>query len=184
MEHGTAQRVNSGLPANGQPRKERCAEVSTPIRERGNGCDAARDELRFAVLLEAEEEERLVVTVVKFPEQNWSAHREAIVVLALGVTNVLPRLGKVIRDSGSICKGRTGIQKLVYQIIVGSSVKLVRSGFHRVVEIPASSLSILSGIVARLDCHFLDRVNTGLIDLVLLAPHTVGCILPFDANGL
>ena len=135
-------------------------------------------------MLEAEKEKRLVVSVVKFPENDGSPNRKPIVVLPLRVPDMLPCLRRVVCDGGSVGERYSRIQKFIHQIIVCAAVELVRTGFHRVVEIAAARLSVLGGIIARLNGNLLDRIDPGLSHLVLLTPHTIGRVLTLDSNSL
>src|SRR6185436_18631159 len=55
---------------------------------------------------------------------------------------------------------------------------------HSEIEVAAARLAEFSRIVAGLDGHFLNRVQSGLGNLGLLFPDTVGGVLAFDTNGL
>ena len=123
------------------------------------------------------------MAVIELAELDWPAHGKAIVVFALCVPDVLSSSPRVVL-SDSVREGGARAKSLVHDVIVCAPMELIRAGLHRVVEVPASSLSVLGGIIARLDCHLLDRVNARLIDLILLPPHAVGGILTLNSNGV
>src|SRR5262249_25341186 len=122
--------------------------------------------------------------IVELSKQDRPTHRESVVAFPLGIPDVLASLGWVIRDRGSVREGRTRIQKLVHEVFVRAPMELISPRFHRVIEVPASRLSILAGIIARLYGSFLDGVDTHLANLVILPKHTIRCILPLDSNGV
>src|SRR5207253_4712068 len=102
-----------------------------------NRCDSGVDELRFAILLEIEKEERLVVPVVQFSQLDRTADVEPVIVLALSVPDVLSRPAR-IADRKSVGEWSAGIQSLVHKVVEYRSMKLIGAGLHRVVEIAAT----------------------------------------------
>src|SRR5206468_11225515 len=63
---------------------------------------------------------------------------------SLRVPDVLPSLGWVVRDCGSVCERCTCIQKLVPKIFVRAAMELVRARFHRVIEVDRKSTRLNS----------------------------------------
>ncbi len=61
---------------------------------------------------------------------------------------------------------------------------LVGAGFHGEVQITAARPAVFSGEVAGLYRDFLDGVGSLLGGLILLAPHTIGGVHPFNHDGL
>src|SRR5207237_8647647 len=93
-------------------------------------------------------------------------------------------LATEIADRGPVGKRRARIEGLVYKVIEHSTVDLVGSRFHGVVEISAARLPVLGIKIAGLDGDFLHRINARLITLVELTPHAVRRILTINADGL
>ena len=137
----------------------------------------------FAILLKIEEEESLVVPVVQLSQPDGTADIEPIVVFALPVPDVLScPAGIAGRDS--VCEWSSSVQSLVHKVIEYCPMELIRAGLHGVIEIAATSLTKLRGIIAGLNGDFLDGIHARLNALIDLPVHAVGGILAFDANGM
>src|SRR5207244_3619147 len=106
-----------------------------------------------------------------------------VIVLALSVPDVLSRPAR-IADRKSVGEWSAGIQSLVHKVVEYRSMKLIGAGLHRVVEIAATGLTKLRGIIARLNGDFLNRIHARLHALIDLPVHAVGGVLAFDADGV
>ena len=131
----------------------------------------------LAELLEVEEEECLVFTVVQFRNSDRSAQREPVVVPVQWVLDV-PGAAGVDGER------QARVQSRVLEIVVRGAVVLVGARLHGVVDVSAAHLPILSREIAGLDRHFLNGVHTLLDRLAVHLLKAVGGVLAFHANGL
>ena len=140
-------------------------------------------EVVLAELFEIDEEKCLVSAVVQFGYPNRAAEREAVIVAAHTVADVLPvrwigAVGAVL--GASVGKGQTGVQSFIHKIVVAAAMELVGAGFHRVVEISAGRLPVFRIEVAGLNGDFLNGVHATLAVLLRNLPDVAGRVLPFN----
>src|SRR6202030_3649277 len=95
-----------------------------------------------------------------------AAQRKPVIILPLRVADMLTLLQTVAR--AGVGERSTRVESLVHEIIVRASMQLIAARLHRVVEVAAAYLAVLRRKVAGLNRDFLDRVQAGLIDLILL----------------
>ena len=164
-------------------RQKRGAEITATVSKCRNCCNPRVDELCFAILLEIEEEETLAVAVVQLSQPDRPAEVKSIVVFALCVPDVLARSPR-ITCGNPVCKRRAGVQRFVHEVIEYSSVELVGTRLHRVIEVAAARLTKLGGIIAGLNSNFLDGINTGLNVLIGLVRHAIDGVLTFNADSM
>src|SRR5262249_37697375 len=119
----------------------------------------------------------------KFAERDRSTDVKTPVISSLRVTLMFARSCS-ITDVLSVREWRTGIERLVDEIVENRAMEIVCSGPHRVIEISATRLSILGVEVARLNRDFLHGVNAPLVDLGLLSPDSVRRILAVNTDRL
>src|SRR5205823_3748331 len=154
------------LSAHRELRQQRLAEIAATIGESRNRRNTGVDELRFAKLLEIEKEEALVAAVVQLSQPYRTTNAKPIVVFSLCVPDVLSG-STAVACADSVRKWRTGIQRLVDEIVIDSAMELIRTRPHRVIEIAAAGLAELGGIIAGLNGNFLDGLHTCLDALVI-----------------
>ena len=132
----------------------------------------------LAELLEVEEEECLVFTVVQFRNAERSAQREPVVVPVQRVLDVTDAGRRVVRERYA------RVQSVVLEIVVTGAVELIGARLHGEVDVSAANLAVLSREIAGLDGHFLNGVHTWLDRLAGILHKAVGGVLAFHSNGL
>src|SRR5262249_53662013 len=120
-------------------------EITIAIRKGRNRLKLVVDVLRFPELLEINEEERLV-----------RSYRPA------GGKAVIVPSGRRSCVRFVVFERVPRVENLVNEVVVYGSVELIGSGLHGDVENAATDLAVFRRIVARLNCNFLNRVDSRL----------------------